>query len=78
MIQVGVVMGSSSDWEVMRRGPSTQGTFGIEFECKVVSAHRTRGARLWAQKPRMNAVADPMVCASWVVRVIPLSATALM
>lgn len=41
MIQVGVVMGSNSDWEVMQHAARQLKDFGIEFECKVVSAHRT-------------------------------------
>ncbi len=41
MVQVGVVMGSSSDWEVMQHAARQLKDFGVEFECKVVSAHRT-------------------------------------
>ncbi|MHB1093339.1 5-(carboxyamino)imidazole ribonucleotide mutase [Thiobacillus sp.] len=39
--QVGVVMGSSSDWEVMRHAAMLLKQLGIPFEAKVVSAHRT-------------------------------------
>jgi 5-(carboxyamino)imidazole ribonucleotide mutase len=39
--QVGVVMGSSSDWEVMRHAADRLGEFGIRYETRVVSAHRT-------------------------------------
>ena len=39
-IVVGVVMGSSSDWEVMQHAVSVLKEFGIGFEAKVVSAHR--------------------------------------
>ncbi len=39
-IQVGVVMGSSSDWDVMRHAADILTEFGISFEAKVVSAHR--------------------------------------
>ncbi|WP_035054921.1 5-(carboxyamino)imidazole ribonucleotide mutase [Andreprevotia chitinilytica] len=41
MIQVGVVMGSNSDWEVMKHAAEQLQAFGVAFECKVVSAHRT-------------------------------------
>ncbi|WP_273430130.1 5-(carboxyamino)imidazole ribonucleotide mutase [Chitinibacter tainanensis] len=41
MVQVGVVMGSNSDWEVMQHAAKQLKAFGVEFECKVVSAHRT-------------------------------------
>ena len=39
--QVGVVMGSSSDWEVMKHAAMLLKQLGIHFETKVVSAHRT-------------------------------------
>jgi 5-(carboxyamino)imidazole ribonucleotide mutase len=39
--QVGVVMGSSSDWEVMKHAATLLKQLGICFEAKVVSAHRT-------------------------------------
>ena len=38
---VGVVMGSSSDWEVMKNAAMLLKQLGIPFEAKVVSAHRT-------------------------------------
>jgi 5-(carboxyamino)imidazole ribonucleotide mutase len=34
-------LGSNSDWEVMQHAARQLKDFGIEFECKVVSAHRT-------------------------------------
>lgn len=39
-IQIGVVMGSSSDWETMQHAVDILQQFGIGFEAKVVSAHR--------------------------------------
>jgi 5-(carboxyamino)imidazole ribonucleotide mutase len=38
---VGVVMGSTSDWETMRHAAETLGRFGVPYEKRVVSAHRT-------------------------------------
>jgi len=38
--QVGVVMGSSSDWETMKHAADILAEFGIAFEAQVVSAHR--------------------------------------
>ena len=38
---VGVVMGSQSDWEVMREACKSLAEFGVPYEAKVVSAHRT-------------------------------------
>ncbi len=39
--RVGVVMGSNSDWEVMKNACQQLEAMGIPFEAKVVSAHRT-------------------------------------
>ena len=38
---VGVVMGSSSDWEVMKHASKRLSDFGVAHETRVVSAHRT-------------------------------------
>ena len=38
---VGVVMGSNSDWEVMKNACQQLKDMGIPYEAKVVSAHRT-------------------------------------
>ena len=38
---VGVIMGSTSDWETMRHASEVLERFGIPHERKVVSAHRT-------------------------------------
>lgn len=37
---VGVLMGSSSDWEVMRNAVAVLEEFGVPHEARVVSAHR--------------------------------------
>jgi 5-(carboxyamino)imidazole ribonucleotide mutase len=39
-IQIGVVMGSSSDWETMQHAVAILQQFGIAIETQVVSAHR--------------------------------------
>src|SRR4051812_19566134 len=36
-----VLMGSKSDWEVMRQSSDVLKQFGVEHECRVLSAHRT-------------------------------------
>jgi 5-(carboxyamino)imidazole ribonucleotide mutase len=41
MIEVGIVMGSNSDWEVMQNAARVLKDFGVAFETRVVSAHRT-------------------------------------
>ena len=37
---VGVVMGSSSDWDVMQNAVAMLREFGVPYEARVVSAHR--------------------------------------
>ncbi|GGY09647.1 5-(carboxyamino)imidazole ribonucleotide mutase [Paludibacterium paludis] len=41
MIEVGIVMGSNSDWEVMQHAARVLKEFSVAFETRVVSAHRT-------------------------------------
>lgn len=38
---VGIVMGSKSDWETMKACRDTLREFGVESDCRVLSAHRT-------------------------------------
>ncbi len=38
---IGIIMGSTSDWEVMKNAADTLKALGIPFEVKVISAHRT-------------------------------------
>jgi 5-(carboxyamino)imidazole ribonucleotide mutase len=37
---VGVLMGSSSDWETLQHAAAILAEFGVPHECRVVSAHR--------------------------------------
>ncbi|MFL6740469.1 MAG: 5-(carboxyamino)imidazole ribonucleotide mutase [Sphingomicrobium sp.] len=39
--QVGIIMGSRSDWETMRHAAEMLDTLGVAYETKIVSAHRT-------------------------------------
>jgi len=39
--RVGIIMGSTSDWETMTHAAQTLEGLGVVFEVKVVSAHRT-------------------------------------
>ncbi|MBY0301867.1 MULTISPECIES: 5-(carboxyamino)imidazole ribonucleotide mutase [Sphingomonas] len=41
MAHVGIIMGSTSDWETMRHAAETLDALGVAYEAKVVSAHRT-------------------------------------
>jgi 5-(carboxyamino)imidazole ribonucleotide mutase len=41
---VGILLGSKSDWETMQVASETLARFGVEHECRVLSAHRTPAA----------------------------------
>jgi 5-(carboxyamino)imidazole ribonucleotide mutase len=46
---VGIVMGSTSDWETMQAAAKTLDDFGIAHEAKALSAHRTpKAVAEWA------------------------------
>jgi 5-(carboxyamino)imidazole ribonucleotide mutase len=41
IMTVGIIMGSKSDWPTMQHAADMLASFGVEYETKVVSAHRT-------------------------------------
>jgi 5-(carboxyamino)imidazole ribonucleotide mutase len=41
MADVGIIMGSQSDWATMRHAAETLDALGIAYETRIVSAHRT-------------------------------------
>ena len=45
-VDVGIIMGSQSDWPTMRDAAEILDELGIRYEAKIVSAHRTPD-RLW-------------------------------
>ena len=40
-VQVGIVMGSDSDWPLVKKACETLDKFGVGYETRVISAHRT-------------------------------------
>ena len=46
-IDVGIIMGSQSDWATMKEAAAILEELGITYEAKIVSAHRTPD-RLWS------------------------------
>jgi 5-(carboxyamino)imidazole ribonucleotide mutase len=47
---IGIVMGSKSDWETMKAAARTLEEFGVPYEAKAMSAHRTPHAvAQWAE-----------------------------
>jgi 5-(carboxyamino)imidazole ribonucleotide mutase len=57
---VGIVMGSASDWETMKAAAKVLEEFGVGYEAKAMSAHRTpKAVAAWtegAQKSGMKAI----------------------
>ena len=41
MAKIGIIMGSNSDWPVMQHAATVLDLFGVAYEARVVSAHRT-------------------------------------
>lgn len=57
-MKIGIVMGSASDWGVMKPAVETLNEFGVDNEVKVLSAHRTPGPLVqWASSLRDNGFA---------------------
>ena len=40
-MKVAIIMGSASDWPVMAAAEETLAAFGVEYDKRVISAHRT-------------------------------------
>ena len=52
---IGIVMGSTSDWETMKAAAKMLEEFGVPYEAKAMSAHRTPQAIAeWATNARKN------------------------
>src|SRR5579859_3784096 len=52
---VGIVMGSTSDWETMKSAAKVLEEFGVPFDARAMSAHRTPHAVAeWAANARKN------------------------
>ena len=45
-VRVGIIMGSQSDWPTMKEAATILDELGVDYEAKIVSAHRTPD-RLW-------------------------------
>lgn len=52
---IGIVMGSTSDWETMKAAAKVLEEFGVAYEAKAMSAHRTPHAVAeWASNAQKN------------------------
>ena len=67
---IGIVMGSSSDWETMKAAAKMLEEFGVAYEAKAMSAHRTphqvaewaEGAAARGMKTIIAAATRPVSC----------------
>ena len=58
-MKVGIVMGSKSDYPVVERAEKILADFGIEYETRVISAHRTpRAAEKFASEAEANGMVN--------------------
>ena len=54
---IGIVMGSISDWETMKAAAKVLEEFGVRYEAKAMSAHRTPHAVAeWASNAQKNGI----------------------
>ena len=52
---IGIVMGSTSDWETMKAAAKMLEDFGVAYEAKAMSAHRTpKQVAAWAEGAQKN------------------------
>ena len=64
MSKVGIIMGSKSDFDVVKPAVNVLKKFGVETEVRVISAHRTPDeAHEYASKARENGV-EVLICAA--------------
>ncbi len=64
MSKVGIIMGSKSDFDVVKPAVNVLKKFGVETEVRVISAHRTPNeAHEYASKARENGV-EVLICAA--------------
>jgi 5-(carboxyamino)imidazole ribonucleotide mutase len=64
MPKVAVIMGSKSDWNVVKPAVSILKNFGVEVEARVISAHRTPDeAHAFAASAEQNGI-EVLICAA--------------
>jgi phosphoribosylcarboxyaminoimidazole (NCAIR) mutase len=62
---VGVVMGSDSDWPTMEKAVEVLKQFGVPYEARVVSAHRTPELLVEYSKSSHERGLKSHYCRSW-------------
>ena len=70
---ISIIMGSKSDWETMKKAAQVLEDFGVAYEKKVVSAHRTpdlmfryaEEARAQVLRLSLQVLAGRLTCLVW-------------
>lgn len=62
--EVGIVMGSDSDWPLIREAAKTLDSFGVSYEVRVISAHRTPEVAAEYAKTAMERGLKILICAA--------------
>ena len=76
MKKIAVIMGSDSDWPVVKGACAQLKEFGIPYEAHILSAHRTPAAAAeFAKNARANGF-GVLICAAGMGRTCPPSAKA--
>ncbi len=65
MLKVAIIMGSTSDDDVMSGAEQILSDFGIEFEKRVISAHSTRNSCLSTQRGSKAADSESSSPSGW-------------
>ncbi len=64
MLKAAVIMGSDSDFQVVKPALSELKSFGVPFECRVISAHRTPGEAAEFAKNAKDRGFGVIICAA--------------
>ena len=65
-MKVAIIMGSASDWPVMAAAEETLAAFGVEYDKRVISAHRTPDLTP-AKRALALSLPPPAVPPTWLV-----------
>jgi len=61
---VGIIMGSDSDWEIIKTARETLNAFGVTHEVRVISAHRTPDVAFEYSRTAKSRGLKALICAA--------------
>ncbi len=74
---VGIIMGSQSDWPIMKHAADTLDSLGIPNEARVISAHRTPDRLTEYAKGAKDAGLKVMICGAGMAAALPGATAAI-